>query len=409
MMMSRKLIAAAYYNGGSEENLMPEARIEIRPGVYDVHDWNCVEMTRQSIVYRPSSRTLLRRFGNTLFALVLIALMTSFVVYFRNVENRRTIHRDAVSSQQDLESMTNSLRENMTQTEWDRIQESVAQQRAEREARQREIDDRRRGIGRAAFNVYLAFCVLIGALGILSPLSALWNRVSIEVVGRNRVAARSRGIATRTREMTIERDTRMSVRAMERVARRRHAGIVRKGYRWTVRLEPAPSLAMLGGTIQAIDFEVDHQRDRPVEGMPLPPRVRHFIEGLERMTGLVASTPETLGFEASHGFFGTRGRMVSNRQVPFGSVRVFESEPQVSSRTMSFDEMPTEMRAQLEAFRSRAGAGPDDVVTAEVISRGGNVTFRDQDGAVRTYTSIDEMPEDIRALFEMMRDRSDGG
>ena len=388
---------------------MAEVRIEIRPGVVDVHDWNCVEMTTQSIVYRPSARTPLRRFGNTLFALILIAAMTSFLFYFRNTENRRMVYRDAVSSQQDLEAMTQSLRETMTQAEWDRIQESVAHQRAEREARQQEADTRRRGIGTIAFNVYLGLCVVVGVLGIVSPLSVIWNRVSITVIGRNRIAVISRGVRSKTREMTIEHDTRITVRAIERVARRRHAGIVRKGYRWTVRLEPAPSLAMMGGAIQTIDFEVDHQEDRPVAEMRLPARVRQLIEGLHRMTGLNAAPAEIFDYEASPSFFGTRGRMVSSKRAPFSSTRVFESNPVVTSRTMSFDEMDPAMRAQFEAFRNRAGAGPDEVVTAEVVSRGGNITFRDQDGNVRSFNSLDEVPEEIRALFEMMRDRSSGG
>lgn len=388
---------------------MSEARIEIRPGVFDVYDWNCVEMTTQSIVYRPSSRTLLRRLGNTLFALILIAAMTSYVFYFRNSENRRAVYRDAVSSQQDLEAMTQSIRETMTQAEWDRIQETVAQQRAEREAQQEEADARRRDIGTIAFNIYLGLSALIGTLGILSPLSVLWNRVSITVIGRNRIAVTSRGVKSRTHEMTIERDTRVALRAMERVARRRHAGIVRKGYRWTVRLEPTPSLAMMGGSIQTIDFEVDHQQDRPVEGMRLPPRVQQFVEGLQRMTGLNAAPMEIYDFEAEHSFFGMRGRMVSSRRTPLGSAQVFASEPVVMSRTMSFDEMDPAMRAQFEAFRNRAGAGPDEVVTAEVVSHGGNITFRDQDGTVRSFNSIDEMPEEIRALFEMMRDGESGG
>ena len=166
---------------------------------------------------------------------------------------------------------------------------------------------------------------------------------------------------------------------------------------------------MMGGSIQTIDFEVDHQHHRPVEEMRLPPRVQQLIEGLQRMTGLNAAPMEIFDFEASHSFFGTRGRMVSSRSTPFGSAQVFEGEPVVTSRTMSFDEMDPAMRAQFEAFRNRAGARPDEVITAEIVSRGGNITFRDQDGTVRSFNSVDEMPEEIRALFDMMRDRSAGG
>lgn len=295
-----------------------------------------------------------------------------------------------------------SLRETMSEDEWQRIQEEVARQREARDAESSRQDAALDSLRNAGFAIYGVVCGLLALMGILAPLSVSWNRVSIFVSGRNQITVTSRGIWSSSCQMTIDTDTRLAVRAVEKIERRRHAGIVRHGHRWKVSIEPAPGLALLGTMVASIEFDVHHQKDRPVEGMPLPPRVRTFAEAIQRMTGLMPGPHIIMDYQGSQGFFGKR-RMVSSTSGPLVSTSTYIGEPVVTSRTIQYDEMSPEMRAQFEAMRARAGAGPNETISAEVVSHGGPITFRDASGTEHTFDSIDEMPDDIRVVFEMMR------
>ncbi|NUM55349.1 MAG: hypothetical protein HUU46_17010 [Candidatus Hydrogenedentes bacterium] len=378
-------------------------RIRVRPRTFDIYDWTCVEMTPQSIVFRPGSATLIRRLGATLIAALLIVLMSAYVFSSRFTQRQQP--QTFESDRRELQSAMDSLRESMTPGEWQRIQDDAARTRAEREARQSARTERYETIRSAGFAVYGVICGLLAMMGIYSPSSALWHRVSIFVSGRNQITVASRGLWTTTNRLSIDRDTRVCVRVVERLRRRRHARMSRLGYRWTVSIEPAPGLELLGATMEPLSFDIHHQTDRPVEEMPLPPRVRQFVEGIQRMTGLLPEPLVIMDYEASSSFFGGRGRLVSSRSTPVFSAKTYVSEPVVLSRTINVDEMSPEMRAQFESLRARAR--PDEVITAEITTTGGPITYRDQNGAVHTYQSLDEMPEDVRAIFAMMRRAAD--
>ncbi|MBM3289910.1 MAG: hypothetical protein FJY92_07130 [Candidatus Hydrogenedentes bacterium] len=327
-------------------------RIRVAPRTFDVRDWNCVESTPQSIAFRPSGRTLLRRLGGTLLAAIVIGMCSALMF---EAYNKRAVPE-----------------------------------------------------GDVVFQVYLAVCGVVSVLGILAPLSVLWDRVSIVVDGRNRIAVIARGIRTKTCGATIDQSTRLGVRAVEHIRRRRHAGISHLGYRWIVSIEPSPSIELIGTTVTSIDFVVHWQKDRPVEEMPLPPRVRAFVDAIGRMTGLLAAPHTISDYAGVESLWGRRRYRVSGHSGPIVETRTMIGAPVVSSHTVGFDEMSPEMRAQFEAFRARAGAGGTETVTAEFVSDGGGIAYRGADGTVHTYRSVDDMPPEVRAMLDMMRNATRG-
>lgn len=64
----------------------------------------------------------------------------------------------------------------------------------------------------------------------------------------------------------------------------------------------------------------------------------------------------------------------------------------------SLENLPPEMRAKLEEALA-SGSGPR-VHTSESVT----FTFEDASGRKRTYHSVDDMPPDVRAIYERLRE-----
>ncbi|MDH3583978.1 MAG: hypothetical protein OER86_07165 [Phycisphaerae bacterium] len=67
----------------------------------------------------------------------------------------------------------------------------------------------------------------------------------------------------------------------------------------------------------------------------------------------------------------------------------------------SLDDLPPEIRAKIEQFKDQAGPGglPDSTTTV-TVQKSGHYRFTDDSGVEQVYHSLDEMPDDVRKLFE---------
>ena len=76
----------------------------------------------------------------------------------------------------------------------------------------------------------------------------------------------------------------------------------------------------------------------------------------------------------------------------------------------SLDELPPELRSQLKSMRGEANAGPG-LIDPNTLTPGFQVktvvkqrfTYKDPSGRTLTYNSLDEMPLEVRAIFEKAR------
>jgi len=62
----------------------------------------------------------------------------------------------------------------------------------------------------------------------------------------------------------------------------------------------------------------------------------------------------------------------------------------------SMDELPPDVRARVEELRDAGGIGTSQTIT-----------FRDSSGNEQTYHSPDEMPPEIREIYEKARQNTD--
>lgn len=376
--------------------------IRIRPHIYDVRDWNILTETPGQIVFRPSVQTFTRRLGYTLIAGLWIAILSAIHASWFRASSSLTRAQIVEFDRQELEATMDSLRASIPAEEWERIQADTAARNAERQAALNADRKRRQLIDNAVKNIYLAICAAIAAGGLLAPLSVAWQMVTVTIPHRNVIAITARRPWSSQSLISLDSGVSLSVYAAERIARQRGMGIHRLGYRWLVAVEPAPSLAILGSTLRSVELYVHHQKDRPVEQMPLPPRVRTVVDALEGLLGVQAQPLALVDYVRRGGFWGG-GRHITSGPGAVKVSRELLGTPTIHTRTFSRDQMPPELRAQIDALRAHSGQPDTATFTVEMVSENGILTYRDAQGNVRAFRSIEEMPEEIRLLFETMK------
>ena len=232
--------------------------------------------------------------------------------------------------------------------------------------------------------VLLGIGGVTGAAALANPLSVLWQRLRIERDGCGDTVITSFLFWPRTIRITQGSVASMPVVVTEERVRIKHSRRT-VGWRWRVRLE------FVGGSVE---FWLDQSVSKPAGDSP-PGRVKEFILALEAITGVRCMETQVAAWE---------GR---RRGFSLGVRRVTTAGPSTVRRTVgSLDELPPELRAQLEAAAQQARDGNESVVRYQKI------TVRDSDGRVQTYDSIDDVPLEIRSRLEAARrhnaQRSDG-
>ncbi|MBN2308746.1 MAG: hypothetical protein JXR94_07225, partial [Candidatus Hydrogenedentes bacterium] len=122
--------------------------------VYAITDWRFTRGRDEVLVCRPAGRTLLRRLGWTVFAAIAIGALYAFHESLAKPETRiqPAVAADAQQRQAEVERLLAetdaSLRKMMSDEEWAeyrrKVELTLAQNRAEREARARALDARYR-------------------------------------------------------------------------------------------------------------------------------------------------------------------------------------------------------------------------------------------------------------------------
>lgn len=372
-------------------------------------NWKSVEGGPGRLLYRPSFTTFVNRLGYTLMALMCAGTLHTLAAPSLDARPPVSVSSSATKVS-DLASQSSGVLEEarqwMSPEEWTRFE---AEFRELEEARARLVEIRQERLRQAKEYVQNAFWAALAVLvvaGILPPLATLWQRLAIEMSAMNMLTVRTRTLWPRTHYIPLNEFRRITVAAIERIHGRGRTRAKSLGYRWRVSLERDPSGYQDAGPWRVFSFEVHHQRLRPEPDAPLPERVTVFVSALERMTGIRADAPAaTMEY---------RGRVRSwrgSRDIVAGSLGSFTAEtvleePTAHSRTYSFDELPPELRRRVDAMLTKGASETRIEVTSSQSMLDGTKTirYRDEHGVTHEYNSLEEMPPDIRALFEHMRE-----
>lgn len=385
---------------------MLRKRIDAR--TFSMTNWNRVEAGPGRLAYRPGLATLVNRLGYTLLALTMATVLHTLARPFLDSDTSSRYSRSEApvsALESEKSALLEEARKGMTPEEWNRFEAEIREREV---ARARLAETRReefRHVSRYVRNAYWPALATVFLSGILPPLATLWQRIAIELSAMNALTVRTRTFWPRTHYIALPEYRRITVAAVERIHGRSRVRARSLGYRWRVNLERDASTYSDAGPVRVYSFEVDHQCTRPAPTEPLPDRVGTFVSCLERITGLRAD-PSTAVMDY-------RGRTRSwrgSRDIVEGSLgtvtlQTLLDEPTVHTRASSMDELPPELRKHVEARVAEGKNAQHIEVTSSQSLRDGRKTFhyRDEHGVTHTYSSLEEMPPEIRALLEHMR------
>ncbi|HEO71315.1 MAG TPA: hypothetical protein ENN80_08630 [Candidatus Hydrogenedentes bacterium] len=266
--------------------------------------------------------------------------------------------------------------------------EDAALARMRRENAERLARDRQRQARVDRVLGYVLWPVLIfcGLAGVLAPISALWQGLYISSDMRRNLVVRQRGafglLKTRSRPLA---DVGSISTHVQEIAYGRRAGRLYR-WRWLVSVmshqeAASPPFSLL--------FSVVEQGTRP-GGIGGPPeRVKSLLDGLEQVTGIQPAP----SYEVSEVGPERRSGVTVQRLVRTDRPLVSKTRRTFQSR----DEVPAELRPQVEAMRAEA----EQTGQAQYHSADMQVMrYRDSTGRVVTATSLDELPPELRARFE---------
>ena len=302
--------------------------IPVRGKTYSILDWYVYRRDAHALVYRPSLTTLLKRLPYPLFA----GLFSAGACYFSRSTSVRSLD------------------------------------------------------GELFRDIVHGLIVVMCALGVLPVLAALIEELRIGCDAGRNLVIRKRSLWSTTIATPISKDSVLTVCAREALARVRRRGPLRStGYTWTVTLTANP--IMQGMEAFCLEFLLDHQRERPLDNRPFPPRVQEFVDAVSTMTGARVDPYPTIA-DARR----TARGWATSRHVSFPSV-------QVSKREIPVEDLPPEVRARVQALvedaqqRGVSGFTQETTLQQEFKVMG-------EDGTVRTYGSLEELPSEIRATIE---------
>ncbi len=358
---------------------------------FEFTDWHLYRNDELSLVYRPSVRTLIRRLAWSAVAVMLIVgLHYGFWATTDRLAQPESLEPAYPVPIQEMEQETadirNSLRDTPSEEEWRDFETREAANRADNQAQIGAMQDRRARIRDIVRYCVLAATALLAALAILPPLLALTEQISVGRDLRGNFIVTHRWFLTRTRSCPLSTLTPFRLTAQQMGQQGGPGSSRQSGYRWIVSTVSDPSH---GGSGVNFAFHIDHGMTRPDPAAPLPGRVATFVEGMRRLTGIPHNEPIVLDsplierspFRIQTGVHISRG-------------------PAVRTQTFSnLDEIPPELRSEIDAMMGASERKGNPHVEHRVF-RSQHITVKDADGNVRTYTSPDEMPAELRAVYE---------
>lgn len=360
--------------------------------VFSIHDWDLVAESPQRLRYRTGMRALINRLGITFVVGVALALI--YFGFYRDFMETQPIPDQDPSFVAEMEKMAHELTAGNAELQRTFQQSQEEFNRKQQAAREDYIAKRHR-----AGQVVQGIMLLIALLGLYPPVSVLWSTLTLEIDLWNNLRIRKGGLIPRTRVWPADAFQSIAYGAEERIHRgqdkRTHGG-----WRWFVRLYAKSDLPLpaIGAGIppNQIEFQIHYQRDRPVTGVKPPAPVVKLVNWLKAVTRAEVQGPLIVDDRAAAGSF-FQGRVPVQTVGPVTLAR----GPVTETRTefKSLDEMPPELRSKFEKLMAQGRTS--EVVTHSVtVESGGPIVYRDQNGIEHRYRSIDEMPPDIRSLFD---------
>lgn len=263
--------------------------------LYAITDWTLVESAQRGknrLVYRPGWRTTLRRLIASLICIVLIVVMAmTFGLPPRAGGSGRPAATDPAESARIMqapdtaEKLLQDLRRSIPADQWDELERRARDQRAEREKRQ-DAQEKRYAIGvKVGKSLYWTVFGLLAAVAVLAP--APWQRVVVEGNSRQGLRVTKTLFWPRTRAFPPGSVVSLSIVAQEWWHKGRYDPTF-LGWRWEVRIFGFDH--RVGGPF-TLEFWPDLQKSLPHDVEELTPRVRVFVETIERLTGLRTALP----------------------------------------------------------------------------------------------------------------------
>ncbi|MGQ0633872.1 MAG: hypothetical protein ACT4QC_04620 [Planctomycetaceae bacterium] len=371
----------------------PDGRFRLAPlPVYQIVDWRCVGFDNESMTYRPSWPTLIRRLGVTLLAAIFFGLLVAVAgVPWRGASSRSTgllDEKDRVQAEERLRE-SRELEKLLQLPDRPHVAEELARKQQQREAElaaQRTRFERLEIIRRGVLWIVTGGLVALGLVPLIvlpfESLTILRGRDGELIVCRRRILATEKSWPPGSFGGIV-------CEAMEWVHRpRRRSFGLHQGWVWIVRLAPGrnglvlPYPTAVGES--ALEFVVGRQKDRPLDAArPLAP-VQSFISRLRDLAGVS---------EVAYGLLPDRGAAGPRRRTV-----IYESEPLVNETTYhSLREMPPKLQSDVRKLIS------DGVPAEGVVHHTTRISIRDSAGNEKIYTSIDDLPPDVRKRFEIAR------
>jgi hypothetical protein len=425
--------------GKSKKGLLGVAQVPI----YYVPFWRTTGSGPDYAVFRPSERTFLHLLKISLFAAVILAVITWYCGLPGSI--RPTAADDSRQAQpanntqpanqaqphlfpaaagapqraganraagvppggggMDLERLKQStavlerrLKEQMSDEEWRQFQREQAAKRKERDRQRSELDQhlaRRRASGTWLSVVgrilhWIVWVALV-AVAVLPLVAYPLQSVAIARSSENELVIRKRGFWTSIRRWPLENFGLITIRPEEETSQYR--GVRRHhGWGWFVRLSTAPTFSERDRSSfvdkPGVEFYVHHQKEREIDMSDPPLDVSRFVKHLKRITGVDNVGKTAIGPESRPwSLFGRRRRTTTTSTIA--------TEPVVTREEYhSLDEVPEHLRA--DVARLMAEQSETEGAEGESI----RVTVRDADGNQQTYTSLDELPPEVRSRYE---------
>lgn len=361
--------------------------------------WQIAQADGRRIVLRPSFLTVLQRLGFT-FICVLLVFATSIGYYqVWSVRTSRPQPAEPSQRERDVQRAAEQLERDaiesglITEEEAHAIRERSEQRRAEQRAQRRDEI--------LTYATWLEWGLagaigLFTFLGIVVPLSAYWERVTMRVDPYGRFIFKRRGPNLLTERIQAEPGTYTSILccAQEQQRKRGQNTYETVGWMWNIAIQS------IGGD-QNIVFSLDMMKNRPMENAPPPGRVRRVADALSKNMRIpIVKEFPVLDFH-------------SRRFGPMGNQATFisSSDPIVTTRVVNHDEMPPEMQDRLKSasgspmsirnktVRNLSG----DATVHEESNTSRKITYQAVDGTVYTYDSFDDMPPEVKAIYEKLQ------
>jgi hypothetical protein len=369
--------------------------------IYAITDWRIAFDEDGLLTFRPSWRTVWRRSGITLVAVILLGML----IWSKGFPWQAPPPVAPVAPRQaEVDQVARELQaeveRNMTPEQRRRLADELERGQQARERRAAAARAELGWLRRIGWAVHWTLFEGLIALGLLPLLLAAWERVDLWNGPEAELVVRRRRFLTRERTWPRRRFGGIMCEAVERVHRGRRRWTQHMGWFWVVRLLPRHEHESVATPQHiadpVVEFHLARQADRPSDGELPPESVRAILKQICRLAGI---EPRNVRFGTvpdpglpPRGFWERRRSRVRRQS------ETHLSEPVVESETYdSADEMPPEIQARVRELM-RQGLPPEGITEESV-----RITIRDADGNEQTYTSVDDLPPEVRAMYDVAR------